>query len=167
MKLLRKNLLNTLRISLFTCLASLLVISGCESKEEKILTQACNLVKDYAEKTMKMRQESNVASREEDELSKQLLLAYVESKNKADGNNIMTSQLAEVLEASFNVPIYSKLDDKEQAIKTFTKEQEQLCYDSIKITKNSTDMKVIKITALILTAVFLLPVLRMIKVLNS
>jgi hypothetical protein len=47
----------------------------------------------------------------------------------------MTSQLAEVLEASFNVPIYSKLDDKEQAIKTFTKEQEQLCYDSIKITK--------------------------------
>jgi hypothetical protein len=135
MKLLRKNLLNTLRISLFTCLASLLVISGCESKEEKILTQACNLVKDYAEKTMKMRQESNVASREEDELSKQLLLAYVESKNKADGNNIMTSQLAEVLEASFNVPIYSKLDDKEQAIKTFTKEQEQLCYDSIKITK--------------------------------
>ena len=127
--------MNTLRISLFTCLASALVLSGCESKEEKILTQACNLVKDYAEKTMKMRQESNVASREEDELSKQLLLAYVESKNKADGNNIMTSQLAEVLEASFNVPIYSKLDDKEQAIKTFTKEQEQLCYDSIKITK--------------------------------
>ena len=135
MKLLRRNLLNTLKISLFTCLASLLVISGCESKEEKIRTQACNLVKDYAEKTMKMRQESNAVSREKDELSKQLLLAYVESKNKADGNNIMTSQLAEVLEASFNVPIYSKLDDKEQAIKTFTKEQEQLCYESIKITK--------------------------------
>ena len=76
-----------------------------------------------------------ILSREKDELSKQLLLAYVESKNKADGNNIMTSQLAEVLEASFNVPIYSKLDDKEQAIKTFTKEQEQLCYESIKITK--------------------------------
>ena len=127
--------MNKLRISLFTCLASALVLSGCESREEKMLTQACNIVKDYAEKTMKMRQESNVASREEDELSKQLLLAYVESKNKADGNNIMTSQLAEVLEASFNVPIYSKLDDKEQAIKTFTKEQEQLCYDSIKITK--------------------------------
>jgi hypothetical protein len=135
MKLLRWNLLNTLKISLFTCLASVLAISGCESKEERILTQACNIVKDYAEKTMKMRQESNAASREEDELLKQLLLAYVESKNKADGNNIMTSQLAEVLEASFNVPIYSKLDDKEQAIKTFTKEQEQLCYDSIKITK--------------------------------
>lgn len=126
--------MNILKVSLFTCLA-VLTLSGCQSKEEKFVTEVCNLVKDYAEKTMKMRQESNVASREEDELSKQLLLAYVESKNKADGNNIMTSQLAEVLEASFNVPIYSKLDDKEQAIKTFTKEQEQLCYDSIKITK--------------------------------
>ena len=127
--------MNTLRISLFTCLASLLVISGCESKEEKILTQACNIVKDYAEKTMKMRQESNVKSREHEELSKQLLLAYVTAKNNADGNNIINSQLAKVLEASFNVPIYSKLNDKEQAIKTFTKEQEQLCYESIKITK--------------------------------
>lgn len=127
--------MNTLRISLFTCLASALVLSGCESKEEKILTQACNIVKDYAEKTMKMRQESNVKSREHEELSKQLLLAYVTAKNNADGNNIINSQLAKVLEASFNVPIYSKLDDKEQAIKTFTKEQEQLCYDSIKITK--------------------------------
>ena len=127
--------MNKLRISLFTCLASALVLSGCESREEKMLTQACNIVKDYAEKTMKMRQESNVTSREEKEFLKQILLSYVESKNKADGNNIMTSQLAEVLEASFNVPIYSKLDDKEQAIKTFTKEQEQLCYDSIKITK--------------------------------
>ena len=127
--------MNTLRISLFTCLASLLVISGCESKEEKLLTQACNIVKDYAEETMKMRQESNVTSREQEEFSKQLLLAYVEAKNKTDGNNIINSQLAEVLEASFNVPIYSKLNDKEQVIKTFTKEQEQLCYDSIKITK--------------------------------
>ena len=127
--------MNKLRISLFTCLASALVLTGCESKEEKIRTQACNLVKDYAEKTMKMRQESNAVSREKDELSKQLLLAYVESKNKADGNNIMTSQLAEVLEASFNVPIYSKLNDKEQIIRAFTKEQEQLCYSSIKITK--------------------------------
>ena len=127
--------MNTLRISLFTCLASALVLSGCESKEEKILTQACNIVKDYAEKTMKMRQESNVKSREHEELSKQLLLAYVTAKNNADGNNIINSQLAKVLEASFNVPIYSKLNDKEQAIKTFTKEQEQLCYDSIKITK--------------------------------
>ena len=135
MKLLRRNLLNTLKISLFTCLASVLAISGCESKEERILTQACNIVKDYAEKTMKMRQESNVTSRETDELSKQLLVAYAESKNKDDGNNIISSQLVEVLEASFNVPIYNKLDDKEQAIKTFTKEQEQLCYDSIKITK--------------------------------
>jgi hypothetical protein len=126
--------LNILKVSLFTCLA-VLTLSGCQSKEEKFVTEVCNLVKDYAEKTMKMRQESNVTSREEEEFSKQLLLAYVESKNKADGNNIMTSQLAEVLEASFNVPIYSKLDDKEQAIKTFTKEQEQLCYDSIKITK--------------------------------
>ena len=63
------------------------------------------------------------------------LNAYVEAKNKTDGNNIINSQLAEVLEASFNVPIYSKLNDKEQAIKTFTKEQEQLCYASIKITK--------------------------------
>jgi len=120
---------------LFTCLASALVLSGCESKEEKILTQACNIVKDYAEKTMKMRQESNVKSREHEELSKQLLLAYVTAKNNADGNNIINSQLAKVLEASFNVPIYSKLNDKEQAIKTFTKEQEQLCYESIKITK--------------------------------
>ncbi len=127
--------MNTLRISLFTCLASALVLSGCESKEEKILTQACNIVKDYAEKTMKMRQESNVKSREHEELSKQLLLAYVTAKNNADGNNIINSQLAKVLEASFNVPIYSKLNDKEQAIKTFTKEQEQLCYESIKITK--------------------------------
>ena len=127
--------MNTLRISLFTCLASALVLSGCESKEEKILTQACNIVKDYAEKTMKMRQESNVTSREEEEFSKQLLLAYVTAKNNADGNNIINSQLAKVLEASFNVPIYSKLNDKEQAIKTFTKEQEQLCYESIKITK--------------------------------
>ena len=127
--------MNTLRISLFTCLASALVLSGCESKEEKILTQACNIVKDYAEKTMKMRQESNVTSREQEEFSKQLLLAYVEAKNKTDGNNIINSQLAKVLEASFNVPIYSKLNDKEQAIKTFTKEQEQLCYESIKITK--------------------------------
>ena len=127
--------MNTLRISLFTCLASALVLSGCESKEEKLLTQACNIVKDYAEETMKMRQESNVTSREQEEFSKQLLLAYVEAKNKTDGNNIINSQLAEVLEASFNVPIYSKLNDKEQAIKTFTKEQEQLCYDSIKITK--------------------------------
>ena len=127
--------MNTLRISLFTCLASALVLSGCESKEEKILTQACNIVKDYAEKTMKMRQESNVKSREYEELSKQLLLAYVTAKNNADGNNIINSQLAKVLEASFNVPIYSKLNDKEQAIKTFTKEQEQLCYESIKITK--------------------------------
>lgn len=127
--------MNTLRISLFTCLASALLLSGCESKEEKILTQACNLVKDYAEETMKMRQESNVTSREEEELVKQLVLTYAESKNKADGNNIINSQLAEVLEASFNVPIYSKLNDKEQAIKTFTKEQEQLCYASIKITK--------------------------------
>ena len=126
--------MNILKVSLFTCLA-VLTLSGCQSKEEKFVTEVCNLVKDYAEKTMKMRQESNVTSREEEEFSKQLLLAYVESKNKADGNNIMTSQLAEVLEASFNVPIYSKLDDKEQAIKTFTKEQEQLCYDSIKITK--------------------------------
>ena len=127
--------MNTLRISLFTCLASALVLSGCESKEEKLLTQACNIVKDYAEETMKMRQESNVTSREQEEFSKQLLLAYVEAKNKTDGNNIINSQLAEVLEASFNVPIYSKLNDKEQAIKTFTKEQEQLCYESIKITK--------------------------------
>lgn len=127
--------MNTLRISLFTCLASALVLSGCESKEEKLLTQACNIVKDYAEETMKMRQESNVTSREQEEFSKQLLLAYVEAKNKTDGNNIINSQLAEVLEASFNVPIYSKLNDKEQAIKTFTKEQEQLCYASIKITK--------------------------------
>ena len=126
--------MNILKVSLFTCLA-VLTLSGCQSKEEKFVTEVCNLVKDYAEKTMKMRQESNVTSREEEEFSKQLLLAYVESKNKADGNNIMTSQLAEVLEASFNVPIYSKLDDKEQAIKTFTKEQEQLCYASIKITK--------------------------------
>ena len=127
--------MNTLRISLFTCLASALVLSGCESKEEKLLTQACNIVKDYAEETMKMRQESNVTSREQEEFSKQLLLAYVEAKNKTDGNNIINSQLAEVLEASFNVPIYSKLNDKEQVIKTFTKEQEQLCYASIKITK--------------------------------
>ena len=126
--------MNILKVSLFTCLA-VLTLSGCQSKEEKFVTEVCNLVKDYAEKTMKMRQESNVTSREEEEFSKQLLLAYVESKNKADGNNIINSQLAEVLEASFNVPIYSKLDDKEQAIKTFTKEQEQLCYDSIKITK--------------------------------
>ena len=126
--------MNILKVSLFTCLA-VLTLSGCQSKEEKFVTEVCNLVKDYAEKTMKMRQESNVTSREEEEFSKQLLLAYVESKNKADGNNIINSQLAEVLEASFNVPIYSKLDDKEQAIKTFTKEQEQLCYASIKITK--------------------------------
>ena len=126
--------MNILKVSLFTCLA-VLTLSGCQSKEEKFVTEVCNLVKDYAEKTMKMRQESNVTSREEEEFSKQLLLAYVESKNKADGNNIINSQLAEVLEASFNVPIYSKLNDKEQAIKTFTKEQEQLCYESIKITK--------------------------------
>ena len=126
--------MNILKVSLFTCLA-VLTLSGCQSKEEKFVTEVCNLVKDYAEKTMKMRQESNVTSREEEEFSKQLLLAYVESKNKADGNNIINSQLAEVLEASFNVPIYSKLNDKEQVIKTFTKEQEQLCYDSIKITK--------------------------------
>jgi hypothetical protein len=128
------NLLNILKVSLFTCLA-VLTLSGCQSKEEKFVTEVCNLVKDYAEKTMKMRQESNVTSREEEEFSKQLLLAYVESKNKADGNNIINSQLAEVLEASFNVPIYSKLNDKEQVIKTFTKEQKQLCYASIKITK--------------------------------
>lgn len=126
--------MNILKVSLFTCLA-VLTLSGCQSKEEKFVTEVCNLVKDYAEKTMKMRQESNVTSREEEEFSKQLLLAYVESKNKADGNNIINSQLAEVLEASFNVPIYSKLNDKEQVIKTFTKEQEQLCYASIKITK--------------------------------
>ena len=127
--------MNTLRISLFTCLASALVLSGCESREEKMLTQACNIVKDYAEKTMRMRQESNVTSREEKEFLKQILLSYVESKNKADGNNIINSQLAKVLEASFNVPIYSKLNDKEQIIRAFTKEQEQLCYSSIKITK--------------------------------
>ena len=127
--------MNILKVSLFTCLA-VLTLSGCQSKEEKFVTEVCNLVKDYAEKTMKMRQEeSNVTSREEEEFSKQLLLAYVESKNKADGNNIINSQLAEVLEASFNVPIYSKLNDKEQVIKTFTKEQKQLCYASIKITK--------------------------------
>ena len=126
--------MNILKVSLFTCL-TVLTLSGCQSKEEKFVTEVCNLVKDYAEKTMKMRQESNVTSREEEEFSKQLLLAYVESKNKADGNNIINSQLAEVLEASFNVPIYSKLNDKEQVIKTFTKEQEQLCYASIKITK--------------------------------
>ena len=126
--------MNILKVSLFTCLA-VLTLSGCQSKEEKFVTEVCNLVKDYAEKTMKMRQESNVTSREEEEFSKQLLLAYVESKNKADGNNIINSQLAEVLEASFNVPIYSKLNDKEQVIKTFTKVQEQLCYASIKITK--------------------------------
>ena len=125
--------MNILKVSLFTCLA-VLTLSGCQSKEEKFVTEVCNLVKDYAEKTMKMRQESNVTSREEEEFSKQLLLAYVESKNKADGNNIINSQLAEVLEASFNVPIYSKLNDKEQVIKTFTKEQEQLWYDSIMIT---------------------------------
>lgn len=127
--------MNTLKIYLFIYLASTLVLSGCESKEQKILTQACNIVKDYAENTMKMRQESNVTSKEEEEFSKQLLLAYVESKNKADGNNVINRQLAEVIQASFNVPIYSKLNDKEQAIKTFTKEQEQLCYASIKITK--------------------------------
>lgn len=127
--------MNKLRISLFTCLASALVLSGCESREEKMLTQACNIVKDYAEKTMRMRQESNVTSREEEKFLKQILLAYVESKNKADGNNIINSQLAKVLEASFNVPIYSKLNDKEQIIRVFTKEQEQLCYSSIKITK--------------------------------
>lgn len=127
--------MNKLRISLFTCLASALVLSGCESREEKMLTQACNIVKDYAEKTMRMRQESNVTSREEEKFLKQILLAYVESKNKADGNNIINSQLAKVLEASFNVPIYSKLNDKEQIIRAFTKEQEQLCYSSIKITK--------------------------------
>ena len=72
--------MNKLRISLFTCLASALVLSGCESREEKMLTQACNIVKDYAEKTMRMRQESNVTSREEEKFLKQILLAYVESK---------------------------------------------------------------------------------------
>ena len=68
--------MNILKVSLFTCLA-VLTLSGCQSKEEKFVTEVCNLVKDYAEKTMKMRQESNVTSREEEEFSKQLLLAYV------------------------------------------------------------------------------------------
>ena len=115
-----------------------IILLGCDSPEEKLLKQTCDLVKEHAEIAITFRQDINI-DKDNDLLHRELaVLAYSTSEASKvirESNPVLDNYLINMIKSAYDVPIYINADDKEQAIRTFIKEQEKLCYKSITLVK--------------------------------
>lgn len=109
---------------------------SCASPEEAIQKQACDLVKDHAKIAMTFRQNMDI-NESNDPLYRELgVLAYSSSKTakvlKENDNTVLNNYIINMIYSSYDVPLYINKNDQKQAIKTFIKEQEDLCYKSLR-----------------------------------
>lgn len=113
-----------LKRSIFIILG--ITLFGCDSPEEKLLKQTCDLIKQHAEIAMQSRQNNN--------LDRNLgVMAYLGSdtfKILREGQPIVNDYIIKMIDSAYDIPVYSNLNDKEQAVRTFAKEQEKMCYKS-------------------------------------
>ena len=113
-----------------------LVLFGCATPQEKLLKQTCDLVKQHAEIAMTSRQNNNI-----DRVIGVLAYKASEaSKILHESQPVLDNYIANMVDSAYDIPAYNNLDDKEQAIRSFTKEQEQMCYKSF-VLSNSKEKK--------------------------
>lgn len=126
------------KLKLYVLLLIGITLLGCDSPEDKLLKQSCDLVKAHAETAITFRQNMSI-DEDNNPLYKELaLLAYPSSeasKNLRESLPALDNYIIKMIHSTMNVPIYNNKIDKEQAIRTFINNQEKLCYKSITLGK--------------------------------